>query len=510
MAGAPTETELKLRVSPAALERLLNQPPLKNGSRAPAQKLKAIYYDTPHLALRQCGAALRVRREGARWIQTLKWGGTARAGLHERAESEAEVAGPAPDLACILDPEAVAMLHAARAADGLKAVFETEFTRVRRLVSLPDEALVEASVDRGEIRSGEAAESLSELELELKRGDAAVLFDLALDIVGRAPAMVENRSKAERGYALHDDSAAGPIKAVSPPLDSAMNVSAGFAATVSSTLAQLQANERGVLAGADSEYLHQMRVGLRRLRSALSVFGDAVPRDARAGHAAELRWLGGLLGPARDWDVFVTETLPLISRAFEGHAGIAALADAAAGQRRAAQRKAQAVIRSRRYQRLVLGIGSWVAAEGWCAVADAEARAVLASPVRAYAGAELERRYQRVRKRGRKLASLDSGELHRLRIAIKKLRYGLDFFAPLYEAEKVRALRSRLSRLQDILGALNDAATTGRLLHEIPTGADDLAEARGLVQGWAAGHAAGIRDGVERAWRSFRRTETFW
>lgn len=303
------------------------------------------------------------------------------------------------------------------------------------------------------------------------------------------------------------------MKAASIALDAAMSVSEGFAAIARTTLSQLRANERGVLEAADPEYLHQMRVGLRRLRSAISVFRAVVPEAERAPIAKELRWLSGNLGPARDWDVFVTDTVPAIRRAFDDKPALSALEDSAVAQQRLARRRARRAIRSRRFQRAVLSLASGLAPEHWRAAAAPEALAVLDSPVRAYAQAELERRYQRVRRRGRRLASLDAVQLHELRIAIKKLRYAVDFFASLFDAARVRLLRSRLSRLQDILGALNDAVTIGRLLEAIDPGASTtagLTQAHGLVLGWAAGRAEGMRENLGRAWRAFRRAETFW
>lgn len=139
-------------------------------------------------------------------------------------------------------------------------------------------------------------------------------------------------------------------------------------------------------------------------------------------------------------------------------------------------------------------------------------RTALDAPVRAYAQSELEARYERVRKSGRNLKVLTAPQLHQFRIAVKKLRYSVDFFAPLFDSGKVRTLHPRLSRLQDMLGAINDASTTRTLLAEgFGQGRSSaLTEARGILLGWGAGRGDALRGELDRAWKAFRRSETFW
>jgi CHAD domain-containing protein len=160
----------------------------------------------------------------------------------------------------------------------------------------------------------------------------------------------------------------------------------------------------------------------------------------------------------------------------------------------------------------MLSLACWLAAQAWRDDAGDEQRALLDSPVRAYAQAELERRYQRVRKRGRKLADLDAAGRHELRIAIKRLRYSVEFFVSLFDAAAVRALRNRLTRLQDILGTMNDGVTLQRLLADVHAQTNDvaMAETRGVLLGWSAGRGEALTAELNRAWRAFRRSATFW
>jgi triphosphatase len=453
-----------------------------------------------------------VRREGRRWVQTVKGGGSAQGGLHQRAEMEIEVAGPRPDLSRVRDGDFAEAFASARLRAQLAPVFITEFTRVSRAIELDAEARVEASVDQGVIRSGKRAEPLSELELELKGGPPHRLYDLALKLAEDVPLSIEDRSKAERGYALARDERAAPVKSRPATLHRGMSVNEAFKAVMWASLAHLHANERGMLEGRDPEFLHQMRVALRRLRSAVSVFTPPFPEPVIAPLRNELRWLAASLGPARDWDVFVTETLPPIEAEFGAHGGLADFSARCDRMRRSAGARARRALRSARYRRLALSSAAWLSSAGWLSELDAEADGELQSPVGEFAAAVLERRYSQVRKKGRKLGELSAVELHRLRIAIKKFRYAADFFAGLYEPGAAKQALKRLARLQDVLGSMNDAATVANLTAGAFEGARGgrVLEAKGILLGWSRGRAATLRRELKSAWKEFRSAEKFW
>jgi inorganic triphosphatase YgiF len=496
----------------SALRRLRAHRLLRGRGRAVARRLYSVYFDTLDFDLHRQGVALRLRREAGRWLQTAKGGGCARAGLHQRLEFEAEVAGPMPDCSCIPDDAFGGLFAARELRVRLKPVFVTEFRRSSRLLEPAPGVRIEASLDRGQIRAGGRSTELCEIELELKDGPAHHLYDLALRLLDAAPLALEDRSKAERGYALCRDEPLRPQKARPVPIAPEATVEDAFVAVVSSALAHLHANARGMLESRDPEYLHQMRVALRRLRSAFGQFSPLLPAEATAAIVAELKWLAAALGPARDWDVFVTETLPSIRTAFAGDAALAGFARVCARKRYAAARRARRAVGSARYQRLVLSLSAWLAAGAWQARMDEAALARLRASARDFAAAVLDRRSRRVAKRGRGLDALTADELHALRIAVKKLRYAADFFSALFDAEAGRALLARLARLQDILGAMNDAATVERLLRDA-FGAEPppaVAEARGIMLGWSRGRALTLRRELRPAWKAYRAAGKFW
>jgi len=485
---------------------------LKGSARTPTRRLHSVYFDTPGLELWRQGITLRLRRDGGRWFQAVKGGGTALAGLHRRLEDETEVAGPTPNYARIGGHELAGAFTSERLRSRLRPVFVTHFVRSSRLLEVDAETRVEASIDRGVIRAGKRNVRVFELELELKGGAPRQLYEIALQLAKDLPLSIENRSKAERGYALYRGKDPKPVKAHPAALTPALSVGESFKAVIQANLAQLQANEHGMLAGGDAEYLHQMRVALRRLRSAFSVFEPVVPEAAVAPVAAELKWLATRLGPARDWDVFVTETLPPIEKEFGTHGEIKTFSEHCRELRDAACARARRVVRSARYRRLMLSLGAWLAAAGWLSPLEPEQRAALDAPVGAFAGKVLEKRYSQVRKRGRKAGGLSAKELHRLRIAVKKFRYAADFFAGLYEGAPVREALKRLSRLQDRLGAINDAAMVADLVAHGSggTGDQNLPEAKGILLGWSHNRSVTLRRELKSVWKPFRAAGRFW
>lgn len=507
-----TETELKLRVPPEALRRLSAHPLLRGGAPPVAKKLHSIYFDTPDFDLWRQSVALRVRRDGRRWVQAVKGGGTVRGGLHQRMEIETEVAGPFPDCTRITDERLAGIFASPGLRAQLRPVFVTTVNRRSRVLELESGAVVEASIDRGEIRSGDASDAVCEIELELKSGPVSQLFEFALKLLDGIALHIENRSKAERGLTLARGERPAPVKAGTVALARDMTVSDAFRTVAWAALHHLQSNEQGVLEGSDHEYLHQMRVALRRLRSAFRVFGAAVPAESIEPLATEFKWLADRLGPARDWDVFMTETLPPIRETFAGHAALARFVKECVRLHRAAVRKARRAVASARYQRLMLETAAWLAGEKWRGGQDEPAREVLARSATEFASSVLKERYAQVRKRGRKLKQRSAAELHRLRIAVKKFRYAADFFAMLFDPKGGRGMLSHLARLQNILGAMNDAATAEVLMRGAVHAKSDraLSEARGIVLGWSQGRALTLRRELLTAWKAFRAAEKFW
>jgi len=502
------ETELKLLLPPPDLRRLRRDPRIKalQRGRASTRRVHSVYYDTPERTLLRAGLSLRLRSDGGRWLQTLKTEGRAAAGLHMREEWEWPLPGEALDFDLLATTPEAKRFRAPNLRAKLAPVFTTEFERTSLRLGFADGSLAELCLDSGTIRSGRRSSSISEAEVELVSGSRARLFELALDLVERVPLGLGQASKAERGYALASKLPARPVKAGHLELDSQGSVAAAFATIAYSCMAHVQANETGFLHGRDPEYLHQVRVAMRRVRACFSLFRTEIPQADIAPVMEQFKVQGAALGRARDWDVFVHETLRALREQRAEEAAVIAFERRCVRLGHARLREARAVVASAAWQRLWLKLGQSLADPSW-----QQGDAVLATPVAVYAASLLERRAATLRKRGKHLPDLDAAGRHRLRIAAKKLRYAAEFFATLFPKRRVRPYLQALAGVQEVLGGLNDAATLLRLLPEVVAGARAPdTRVSGMIQGWSAAATHLRLDALARAWDHWQRQKPFW
>lgn len=511
------EIELKLAMTPEALGRLRRHPLLRSlagGRRLRRRLLVSLYYDTPDRRLAQQGIALRVRGDGRHFVQTLKApprDGGGEGGLQRLAEFEAPVGGETPDLALITDPELSQLLAEPGVGDALAPVFATRFTRHILPVRLIDSD-IEVAFDEGEIEAGAVSEAISEAEFELKSGKPERLWQLALALLESSEFSLETRSKAARGHALAANQPPAPVLAERLTLASDCTAGQACVAVLRNALAQLHANARAVLAGArDPEAIHQLRVAVRRLRAALSLFRPILAEGVADWLAGEFDWLQAGLGPARDWDVFLLDTLEPLHRRLPDEAGLAALEAQAEAQRRASRAEAESVLRERRTTRLLLQLELWLEEGSWRRPMEPGALVAAAEePAEVFARQALARRARQLLKRGRRRDEADEDSLHALRIAGKKLRYAVEFFRDLLPKGQAKAALESLRALQDCLGTLNDAAVGKKLLGDLGPGGRKAAEARalGIIVGWQTGRIDSDLGHLRRAWKQAKRALT--
>jgi triphosphatase len=518
------ETELKLIVPPEVLARVprLEAVRARKSGRARTQRLVTRYFDTPDRALHGAGIALRLRLTGDGWVQAVKSAGASLGGLQSRGEWESPVSGAVPVLDAIRSTPAFKVLGGARGFATLEQVFETDFTRVLMPLRFEDGSTAELCVDSGAVRSGARSAPIHEVEIELKHGSATCLFDIAEELLKVIPLRIGHGSKAELGHALADSPRrSAPVKARHPTLRKDMGWDEAFRTIVTACLTHLQANEPGMLIGRDPEYLHQMRIALRRLRSGFVAFRSHLDSAAPTAIEAALRATGKQLGVARDWDVLGTESLLPLRAAFQDDGAVGALVRRAQRMRGAHDRDAREFVASADYVRGILALGRFLVSPARNTAAAQE------SGLPAFAARMLQERHRRVRKLGERLslgaqspasrARLPHEELHRLRILAKKLRYAAEFFESLFHGGRARAYIRSLARLQDALGGLNDCATGLRLMTEIAAMPlrsatlqldSELAMAR--AQGWMVGHRSRYLDQMPGRWREFEKQPRFW
>lgn len=272
-----------------------------------------------------------------------------------------------------------------------------------------------------------------------------------------------------------------------------MDAGAAFGAIARACLEHYEANRAGILAGEDPEYLHQGRVALRRLRTALGLFARVLEPHARRRLRRDLRRLLRRLGPARDWDVFMAFTLAPALAAAPGNKGLEALARRSERLRR---------LEGERARRAAAGFPAAQLERGLGALPLLEDAARL--PVRRHARDALARCARRVRRRGRGLAGLDAAGLHRLRLAVKRMRYALHYFAPLFRKRRVEPLREALESLQHALGGANDCAMAAALLRKLRAAPGSVVARRNATK------LAAHRKELRAAWKAFRAAREAW
>lgn len=289
------------------------------------------------------------------------------------------------------------------------------------------------------------------------------------------------------------------VKADHLKLSKRMGVEQAFQAIARNCIGQIQSNETGVARGQDPEFLHQMRIGLRRLDAAFALFADVLQAPPSIAH--ELEWLMDQLGPVRDWDVFLASTLPQVAEAMNRPGPLGSVTAAAREKSAALHAQAAAAVSSARFAKLLRALENWIEQRGWRDDVPAKGKAQLKMRVIDFAGAILEQQQQRLLRRGRKLKDADQDRRHRVRMAAKRARYAAEFFASLYPGKRVRPYVQALTRVQDELGWLNDAAVANRLLDDLDDGDPALREGAAMVRGYLAARSeAGLR-GVRICWK---------
>ena len=497
------ELELKLEFEPAHLAAIEAHPVLA-GLRLDRQTLISVYYDTGDLALHKARVCLRVRNTGKGYMQTIK-GMDGMAELFDRPEWEREIKGRDPNLGLAVGTPLEPLLKAG-VGEALRPLFQTSIERgIYHVTTNGSE--IEVAVDRGAIETGQRQTPVHEVELELKGGDPADLFRLARSLAATVPLRLAVKTKAERGYELATNAAPGAEKATRLDLDGNLSCQPAFRAIAQNCLRQIIVNERGVCAG-DAQSLHQMRIGLRRLRAAIVAFERIVADSKRDRIKDELKWITKELGPARDLDVFEVDILQPMSVTDGDDGRFAETRRAFANARAKAYGAAANSVRSERFRTVLLDVAEWIEAGPW--THDESLRKRREEKIAEHAAKLLSRGQQRIREKGAELRALDVKKRHKLRIRTKNLRYAVEFFAGVFpgekNAERRQAALIALKELQDQLGALNDLARREALA----ANGHDLGEhAHGLLTPKEA-DVDELLDRAQQAHADFAKVKSFW
>ncbi|MBC8013593.1 MAG: CHAD domain-containing protein [Methyloceanibacter sp.] len=500
--------ELKLAFDPADTARLASHPALEASLVPPEEhELVSTYFDTPDCALHKAGVYLRIRESAGRYVQTVK-SAKSKTELLERFEWEREISSRTHDLDGV-EGTPLQPLLTPKVRASLQPMFETRIRRNIHRVER-DGSEIEVAIDRGEIATRTHTRPVCELELELKRGKTKELFGLARILAETVPLRLEVKTKAERGYELLEDGALKAEKAAEIDIAPKMTAGEAFRAIALSCLRQIVANEPAMCAG-QAEALHQMRIGLRRLRAAIAIFADVVGDAEVERIKAELKWITRELGPARDLDVFAADVLAPLRASHPEDDGIAATHRDFEERRAAAYASAAGSVRSDRFRTAMLDLAEWVETGPWAVDNDKERKALRPRAIAKHAKKELGRLRTRIKRKGADLRHRSVCQRHRLRIRAKRLRYGTEFFASTFPGEASAKCRveslSALKDLQDALGGLNDLATR----HALEDDARETEKSAPATRLAAAGtQAETLLLKAEQAFARFAGTKPFW
>lgn len=487
----PEEIELKLALpasDPVGLARQLARMPVLARRKAIHLHLHNTYYDTPGQTLRQQRVALRLRRVGSdvrpKWLQTLKMGGSNDSALSQRGEWETPLPGADLAFAALqatpwsdIDPDGAVFRS-------LAPSFVTSFDRTSWTVRKRGGSIVEVSLDVGQIVAEGRSIPLCELELELLAGQPAALFDLAQQIASSLAVMPEIRSKAERGYALAQNSLGLPLRAQPPSLNAKMLPLEAAQRVLREMFCQFTANLNTLRNSDDPEVVHQARVGWRRFKSACRLF-KPVLEVAALPSLESLHTLLTVVGELRDIDVARTETLPQFAAAYvagkasreeKWQAMTQALTQAAHVQRKAVCY----ALETPAVGATLLGITQWLEAlpQG---KEPGDARSEPEVSLRRWARRRIVRLHRQLEGALRISDTLESQ--HRARILAKRMRYGIEALKPLLGRRRARGWYQQATDLQTSIGMMRDVVQAAALLARLEVDLELAEFLRGVATG---------------------------
>lgn len=513
-----SETELKFLLDEAMSGAIWTRvKTLKLGTgRATTKTLRSIYLDTPEHGLHAAGISLRLRRDGRKWLQTVKLGRQLHGGLSQA--NEVENLAPGGRLSIEAIPDEAARYEVLRHVDGqpLSPVCETVIKRSSRELCLANGTRAELAVDIGEIRAEGRAAELREVEIELLEGSPTGLFDIAQALFPDGGIRFSRLSKSDRGYLLAEkgwiDPPCAPRTAAATAMDGDEIAEQAARDILRECLDQIASNYRAVGELDDLEGPHQLRVGLRRLRSVFSAYGPVLKSPEMTRLGEEARWLGQEVGSLRDLDVVANDIIRREAGLHPDEPGLTDLADSLS--RRAAERRLdlRKLLAGARAQIFLLDLARFTETRGWLVPEDFDQTRRLAMPVAKLSEQSLGKCWKKVARRAHGLETLTVEERHELRKALKKLRYATEFFSPLYPAKRVGPFLKHLKKLQEVFGDLNDAATVRAMLSA--ENAPEIGAAMQRAAGWVTGASQARAElgwsGAKSLWRELEDTRPFW
>jgi len=493
-----TEFELKLEIPPRQLPAVLAA--MRQG-KAGGKRLRARYFDTKDDALARAGVVLRLRKEGRAWVQTAKGAGD---GPLARLEHNVPIgtlpAATLPDVSLrrhagtpvgekIRQALDLASLDEAPA---LLPRFETDVQRLARKVEHGG-SLVEVALDRGKVLAGGAETALCEIEFELIEGDPADAVRLASQWGAAHGLWLSTTAKSSKGRRLAAGQAFGPpVGAAQPRLR--RHASGGEIATavMQGCLEQVLGNASEIGAGSlEAEHVHQLRVGIRRLRTALREL-DALLPGVDAAWERALVDVFRSLGRHRDHGHLERTVQPQLEAQGASKLNAVAVDDPP---------NPGEAVRSPAFQAALMGLLQLIHSAG-----PGEGGAIKSGKALEMLAVRLEKLHGQVGKDGRRFQQLDPARQHRMRRRLKRLRYLAEFVAPFFPARAGRDFIAALKPAQDALGLYNDELMALQAYRRLATSEP----AAWFGVGWLTARLAPNAARCQRELEALAKARPFW
>jgi len=365
---------------------------------------------------------------------------------------------------------------------------------------------LEATLLAGRLRAVAAEQPVARLTIT---GPAAEALALLRDLAALAPIQPPRASLPEAGRALARGQPVRPRRLGAPPLAAEQDVETALETLIGHLVDVLVWHAPIAEEGTDPSGVHQMRVAIRRLRSALRAFRPACDAPSLRAFDTAARDLAMLLGPVRDWDVFLSGLGAELAEALPEDRAIAALLRAAATRRQAAQRALRTGLQAAGFRELLWNGVALCRERPWRAEADPDAEARRARPLADFGATAIGKRWSHLLDAGAEIGALPDAEFHALRLDGKRLRYVAELFAPLFPRKRTRRFLARLAEVQEAFGLANDAAVARALVRGLEGGAV-RPWAVGVAEGWALARARRARRTATAAWEELFSTNIFW
>ncbi len=482
-------TQLRLELDPADLPKLQGLKQLKDLSigRAVTRPISTSYFDTPDHQLHDSGVVLEIKTHGHGYLQSVRADGVRLENGVVHREWENPLPSPDPDPTAIADLD-LRTLATPLPGTSLEPVITATIKHTTRRLAIGADGEATLTLESGEIEASGKKRQIAQLALSSEEAGAD-LFDLALEISEQVPLRIATADLERKAFELLRGDEPGWRKAIKLGLDADASVETVLHAILEHCLDHLKDNERGTLQSDHPEGVHQMRVAMRRMRSALRTFRSVLPPDQYDRITDEVKWLTKSLADTRDLDVFMDEIVGPVAAAFPDEPAFEVTMARLAADRDAARAEARQAVASSRYTRFLLETGAWMSRRAWRNQPVSEASIILFQPITTLSDQLIAKLFKKVRKRGKRFAEMTIEEKHQLRIDVKRLRYAIDFFSSLYPAKSVKAFIVHLQKLQDGLGYMNDLAVAEELIGKLIATADAKSEAAirhagALVLGW--------------------------